>query len=297
MSASSARVEHGRSHAARRGGQRRGGQAPGVDHDHHVAVLLDAVLVAHRPPQAGGRAPVDLADVVVGQVVAHQLELGARGRAGRGRRRPGRGSGPGARRARAGGRPAGRGRRRPRRAPGAVVPGGEPERPGRARADGRAARGARGGARAGSRRARRRPRAARARARAARPGARARATPAGASLRTAAPPGTPRASTDGRSRAYPRRPAGGGGVDRGGRHQRGDRQRGEAERDDERRERERGEQRGRPRRRAHRGTGTASSALRTAAPGVKRSSSASGVRTSRWCSTGTAMRATSSGVT
>ena len=71
-----ARVEHGRPHAARRGWQRGGGQAPGVDHDHHVSVLLDAVLVAHRAPEAGGGAPVDLADVVVGQVVAHQLELG-----------------------------------------------------------------------------------------------------------------------------------------------------------------------------------------------------------------------------
>ncbi len=36
-----------------------------------------AVLVAHRPPDARGRRPVDLAHVVVGQVVAHRLELGA----------------------------------------------------------------------------------------------------------------------------------------------------------------------------------------------------------------------------
>jgi hypothetical protein len=34
-------------------------------------------LVAHRPPEAGRRAPVHLAEVVVGDVVANRLELGA----------------------------------------------------------------------------------------------------------------------------------------------------------------------------------------------------------------------------
>ena len=47
----------------------------------------------------------------------------------------------------------------------------------------------------------------------------------------------------------------------------------------------------------HRGTGTSSSAARIAPIGVARSSSASGVSTSRCRSTGAAMRATSSGVT
>ena len=56
---------------------RRGHQPAGVEQAHDVAVLLDAVLVAHRPADARGRLPVDLADVVVGQVVAHRLELGS----------------------------------------------------------------------------------------------------------------------------------------------------------------------------------------------------------------------------
>ena len=57
--------------------ERRGHQPAGVEQAHDVAVLLDAVLVAHRPADARGGLPVDLADVVVGEVVAHRLELGA----------------------------------------------------------------------------------------------------------------------------------------------------------------------------------------------------------------------------
>ena len=57
--------------------ERRGHQAAGVDQQHHLAVLLDAELVAHRPPEPVGRAPVDLAQVVVGRVVADRLEVGA----------------------------------------------------------------------------------------------------------------------------------------------------------------------------------------------------------------------------
>ena len=57
--------------------QRRAHQAPGVDQQHHLAVLLDAELVAHRPPEPVGRAPVDLPHVVVGRVVADRLEVGA----------------------------------------------------------------------------------------------------------------------------------------------------------------------------------------------------------------------------
>ena len=57
--------------------ERRGREPPGVDQQQQVAVLLEPVLVAHRPPEPRRRAPVDLADVVVGLVVADQLELGA----------------------------------------------------------------------------------------------------------------------------------------------------------------------------------------------------------------------------
>ena len=57
--------------------QRRGHEPARVEQAHDVAVLLDAVLVAHRAPDAFGRLPVDLAHVVVGEVVAHRLELGA----------------------------------------------------------------------------------------------------------------------------------------------------------------------------------------------------------------------------
>ena len=65
-------VEPGGAHV-----ERRGHQAPGVEQAHDVAVLFDAVDVAHRPPDAIGRGPVDLAHVVVGQVVADRLEVGA----------------------------------------------------------------------------------------------------------------------------------------------------------------------------------------------------------------------------
>ena len=57
--------------------QRSRHQAAAVEHADDVAVLLDAVLVAHRPPHPHGRRPVDLADVVVGEVVADRLELRA----------------------------------------------------------------------------------------------------------------------------------------------------------------------------------------------------------------------------
>ena len=49
----------------------------GVEHEHHLAVLLDPVLVAHRTSDARRRLPVDLPDVVVGEVVADRLEVGA----------------------------------------------------------------------------------------------------------------------------------------------------------------------------------------------------------------------------
>ena len=57
--------------------QRRRHEPAAVEHADDVAVLLDAVLVAHRPPHPHGRRPVDLADVVVREVVADRLELGA----------------------------------------------------------------------------------------------------------------------------------------------------------------------------------------------------------------------------
>ena len=57
--------------------ERRRHQAAGVEHAHDVAVLLHPVLIAHGPPHARRRAPVDLAEVVVGEVVADRLEVGA----------------------------------------------------------------------------------------------------------------------------------------------------------------------------------------------------------------------------
>ena len=173
--------------------ERRRHQAPGVEQQHHLAVLLDAVLVAHRPPRAVRGAPVDLARVVVGRVVADRLEVRAEAeRAARqaallaeaplahGEREPARGGqvgvdeqlvllarrGGASARARAGPRCA----RRPRRAC-----------------------GARGAAGSGARRAARRPRAARAPGRAGSAGARARARrPAGAAS-TVSGAATPRA--------------------------------------------------------------------------------------------------------
>ena len=56
-------------------GERRRHQPSTVDHAHNVAVALDAVLVAHRAPEARGRAPVHLANVVVGGILAHRFEL------------------------------------------------------------------------------------------------------------------------------------------------------------------------------------------------------------------------------
>ena len=56
---------------------RRRHQPARVEQADDVAVLLDAVLVAHRPAHARGREPVDLPHVVVGEVVAHRLEVGA----------------------------------------------------------------------------------------------------------------------------------------------------------------------------------------------------------------------------
>ena len=110
-------------------------EPPGVEQEQQVAVLLEPVLVAHRPPEACRRAPVDLADVVVGLVVADQLELRAQTERAAGRRalvpEP----------------PAGDGQRQPARGaqvredayvgrgPDAVVPAREPERPRRPRRD------------------------------------------------------------------------------------------------------------------------------------------------------------------
>ena len=89
-------------------------EAARVEQEQQVAILLEPVLVAHRPPEPRRRAPVDLADVVVGLVVADQLELRAEAeRAARGgalvAEAP---AGDGERQALA--RRAGRGRRAPR---------------------------------------------------------------------------------------------------------------------------------------------------------------------------------------
>ena len=78
-------VRHGRDRDSRveRGvepravGKRGRHQAAAVDDADHVPVALDPVLVAHRPSEASRRAPVHLAEVVVGDVVADRLELGA----------------------------------------------------------------------------------------------------------------------------------------------------------------------------------------------------------------------------
>ena len=78
-------VRHGRDRDSRveRGvepravGERSRHQPAAVDDADDVPVALDPVLVAHRPPEAGRRAPVHLAEVVVGDVVADRLELGA----------------------------------------------------------------------------------------------------------------------------------------------------------------------------------------------------------------------------
>ncbi len=90
--------------------QRRGGQAAGVDQQQQVAVLLEPVVVAHRAPEPRGRPPVDLADVVVGLVVADQLELGAQAERSAGGRALLAEAAAGPRRARAVARCAGRGR-------------------------------------------------------------------------------------------------------------------------------------------------------------------------------------------
>ena len=75
-SASSAGVEHGRPRPTVAAPAAGGGEPP-----RRPAITSRScstpVLVAHRPPEPRRRAPVDLADVVVGQVVAHELELGA----------------------------------------------------------------------------------------------------------------------------------------------------------------------------------------------------------------------------
>ena len=57
--------------------ERRGHQAARVEQAHDVAVLFDAVHVAHRAADPLARGPVDLAHVVVGEVVADRLEVGA----------------------------------------------------------------------------------------------------------------------------------------------------------------------------------------------------------------------------
>ena len=103
--------------------ERRRHQAADVEHAHDVAVLLHPVLVAHRSSHARRGAPVDLADVVVGQVVADRLEVGAEPERPR-VSRPGRGSGPAGPRARAATPPAGRGTRalRPARRPAGTRP-------------------------------------------------------------------------------------------------------------------------------------------------------------------------------
>ena len=115
-----------------RGVERRRHQAARVEQAHDVAVLFDAVLVAHRPADALGRRPVDLADVVVGLVVADRLELGSEPE------RPARAQAGIAELARGAARPRGAARRRRRGTRGAApAVAGE-----RARARARAARGA-----------------------------------------------------------------------------------------------------------------------------------------------------------
>ena len=103
------RVEGGVEH--RPVADRRRHQPAGVDHGEHVAVLLEPVVVAHRPAEPGGGAPVDLAYVVVGRVVADRARTRCRARAGRCRVCPARGSASGARRAPGAVPPAGRDRR------------------------------------------------------------------------------------------------------------------------------------------------------------------------------------------
>ena len=76
-SAASSTVPRGRPGASPASGSAAAESRPASTSTHHVAVLLDAVLVAHRPPEPRGRPPVDLAHVVVGQVVADELEVGA----------------------------------------------------------------------------------------------------------------------------------------------------------------------------------------------------------------------------
>jgi len=56
-------------------GKRSRHQTAAVDDADDVPVPLDPILVAHRPSEAGRRAPVHLAEVVVGDVVANRLEL------------------------------------------------------------------------------------------------------------------------------------------------------------------------------------------------------------------------------
>jgi hypothetical protein len=53
------------------------GGAPGVDHDHHMAVALGAPRAQHRGARASRRAPVDRAHVVAADVLAQTVELGA----------------------------------------------------------------------------------------------------------------------------------------------------------------------------------------------------------------------------
>ncbi len=264
------RVEHG---ALRPGGlvagerERGGGEPPGVDEHDDVAVLLDAVLVAHRPPEPRGRPPVDLAHVVVGQVVADELEVRAQPE------RAARGDALLAEAALADGardpprhREVGvdgdlRGRA------GAVVPGREAERAARARRRRRelVAAAAAGGSVASSA-----PSASR--------GASSRSGGAAWRMRTVVPAagGVARARSAagrrGRAPAAPRPRAAARRGPRARRRASATRRATAASAGERRGERgEEGDQRGRgggARRRAHRGTGTASSAPRTASAGV-----------------------------
>src|ERR671910_2708443 len=56
--------------------ERRPHQPPDIDDADDVPVLLDAVLVRHRPAYPRARRPVDPPDVVVGLVVPNRVELG-----------------------------------------------------------------------------------------------------------------------------------------------------------------------------------------------------------------------------